>query len=408
MKPIRAIRNWFVFLGRVFAREWSLVLRDQGVLIFFIILPLSYPIVYTLIYNPELVRKVDVAVVDEDRTIASRKLTNDILAAPAFRLYDYAADMGEAKRMMAEGKVYGILRIPHDYGKKIGRMETATAEFYSEMSLLLRYRSFFSSLSEVQVKEITDITAERSRLLGRDLGGMPYSNNANFLGDTEQGFASFIMPGIIILILQQSMCLGIFMLMGNSRERRRHNGGLDPFDVAGAPSTAVIVGRALCYSVFYIPVSIYILHYIPEWFSLPHAGSAVQYLLFIFPFILCVSFFGQTVGFIIKDRESVFPAFVVTSVLFLFLSGLTWPRYAFPYIWKAISDFVPATWGVEGFISINNNAATLADMSTDFGWLWGLTALFFVTSLIARRCIVSYSRRAYGALPVPSGAVQKS
>ncbi len=52
-------------MGRVFRNEFRLMLHDAGVLLFFVALPLLYPIVYTLIYNPEVLRKLPVAVVDE-------------------------------------------------------------------------------------------------------------------------------------------------------------------------------------------------------------------------------------------------------------------------------------------------------------------------------------------------------
>ena len=55
-------------------REFKLIKGDAGVLIFMLLLPLAYPIVYSLIYNPELVREVQLVVVDNDRTPLSREM----------------------------------------------------------------------------------------------------------------------------------------------------------------------------------------------------------------------------------------------------------------------------------------------------------------------------------------------
>ncbi len=65
--PLKHISDWFLALARVFRREFAIVISDAGALLFFIGLPLAYPIVYTLIYNPEVVNKVAVAVVDDSR-----------------------------------------------------------------------------------------------------------------------------------------------------------------------------------------------------------------------------------------------------------------------------------------------------------------------------------------------------
>jgi ABC-2 type transport system permease protein len=392
MNIFKTIVRWFSGMSKAYAREWHAVLHDPGVLIFFIGLPLMYPIVYTLIYNPEVVRNIPIAVVDDCRTASSRKLVTDAAAAPAVEIYDYAANMADARQLVAEGRVYGILQIPSDYGKKIGRMERANATLYCEMSLLLRYRSLFSAFSDIQMKEISDITADRAAMLGSvgsQLSGLPIENQAHMLGDTEQGFASFVMPGILILILQQSMVLGIVMLVGTSRERRRRNGGIDP-EMVQAPMSAIVWGRAFCYAIFYIVPTIFLLHYVPQMFSLPHIGSAVDYLLLAVPLLLASAFFGQTVAYFVHDRESSFVVFVFTSVIFLFLSGLTWPRFAMPQIWQWLGNIVPGVWGVQGFISINSNAGTLADNITAYHWLWGLTALYFVTALIAQKLIARH------------------
>ncbi|MDE7396925.1 MAG: ABC transporter permease, partial [Muribaculum sp.] len=57
-----------------FISEMRLVVRDQGVLVFLVLLPLFYPLVYSIIYNPELVRDVTVVVVAHARTARSRPL----------------------------------------------------------------------------------------------------------------------------------------------------------------------------------------------------------------------------------------------------------------------------------------------------------------------------------------------
>jgi len=84
-----------------------------------------------------------------------------------------------------------------------------------------------------------------------------------------------------------------------------------------------------------------------------------------------------------KQRDSAFIIIVFTSVVFLFLSGLTWPRYAMSPLWTWIGNCVPAVWGVEGFIRINSNAATLPEVARDYTALWLLTAAYMLTALLA-------------------------
>lgn len=401
-------RSWFAQLGLAFRREWSMIFDDVGVMLFFIALPLLYPVTYTLIYNPEIVTEMPVAVVDNSRTPASRSLVRSLDAAPAVSIYDYCNDLNEARDLFASGKVYGILEIPADYEKRITRGEQATVPFYAEMSLLLRYRSFISTLTDLQLKLASDITAERVASTGLStmgIRGLPIGNQSNFLGDPGQGFASFIMPGIMILILQQSMVLGICFIGGTSRERRRRFYGTDPLILDDLSASATVWGKTLCYVMFYIPMTIYVVRYIPEFFGLPHQGDPLTYLLFLFPLLLASAMFGQTVQYICKERESAFIVVVFTSVLFLFLSGLTWPRYAMNGLWTWMGNLVPATWGVEGFIRINSNGASLAESARPYMALWILTAVYFLSAWWVTSRIRRSSIRRYGPLPTDASTV---
>lgn len=378
--------NWIKSLFRVWRRETRLVFTDIGVMLFFFALPIAYPVVYTLIYNPEVVKKIDTVVVDNSRSAESRELVRELGATQGIHVIGYAANMEEARRAWMEKKCYGVLEIPSDYGRKIGRGEQAVASFYSDMSLLLRYRQYLFALTDVQMNEVMKITSKRladGGLLTSNIHGLPVNMQANFLGDVAQGFASFVMPGLVVLILQQSMLLGITMIAGTSRDRRRRNGGCDPLEYK-AGTLATVLGKSLCYMMIYLPLSYYILEIIPYMFSLPHVGRFLDMMPMIFMVLLATTFLGQTLQVFVRERESSLLVIVFTSVVFLFLSGLTWPRYAFNKFWYMVSDLIPATWGVEGIIRINSNGATLSDVGHYYWGLWALTAVYFVTALLLR------------------------
>lgn len=391
------IVSWFKDLALVWRREFRLVTTDVGVMLFFIALPLAYPIVYTLIYNPEVVRDIPIAVVDNCRSQQSRELARMADATEAMEVAGYAASLSEARRWMDEKGVYGIMVIPQDYSQKLGRGEQAVVSFYSDMSLLLRYRAFLTAITDIQLATGAKMRSETLSAIGvTSTSSSPVNNESFFLGDTEQGFASFVIPGIVVLILQQSMVLGITMIGGTSRERRRRNGGVDPLEIQASPS-ATVIGKMLCYLVIYAPLTIYILHYIPVMFSLPHIGDIADFLLFMFPMLIATAFFGLTLQIFVRERETSLLVIVFTSVIFLFLSGLTWPRYAMNSVWTFLGDCVPAVWGVEGFIRINSNGATLADNAHAYTMLWVLAGVYFLLSCIVVRFLRRRARRLYGA-----------
>ena len=377
--------KWLKSLIRVWRRETYLVFTDIGVLLFFFALPLGYPLIYTIIYNPETIEDSPIVVVDNSRTAESRELVRAVDATQALRVIGYAADKEEARRAWMEKKCYAVLEIPADYARRIGRGEQAVVPFYQDMSLLFRYRQALFALTNIQMHEATSITASRvanqGGILSTIVTGLPVDTHAGVMGNPTQGFASFIIPGIVVLILQQSLLLGITMLAGTSRDRRRRSGtGVDPLQVQAGP-VATLLGKTLCYLVIYMPLTFYALSVVPHIFSLPHIGDFWDYMPFVFAMLVATSFLGQTIQIIVREREASMVLVVYTSAIFLFLSGLTWPRYAFNNFWMAVSDLVPATWGVEGFIRINSNAATIADVSRYYWALWALAGFYFLTAL---------------------------
>ena len=58
--------------------ELRSMIKDEGVLIFFFLVPLAYPLLYTFIYTGETVRDVPVVVVDDSHTARSREYIRHI------------------------------------------------------------------------------------------------------------------------------------------------------------------------------------------------------------------------------------------------------------------------------------------------------------------------------------------
>ena len=62
--------------------------------------------------------------------------------------------------------------------------------------------------------------------------------------------------------------------------------------------------------------------------------------------------------------------YVFTSVPLLFISGISWPGTAIPKFWEVVSWLFPSTFGINGFVRINNMGATLTDVLTEYRVLW--------------------------------------
>lgn len=364
-----------------------MVIRDKGVMIFLFLVPLLYPIVYALIYNPELTRDVPVAVVDLSRSVNSRELARKIDASESAMVAGFPADMGEARRMMAEKKCYGIVLIDRDFDRSIGRGEQANVTLYCDMSLLIRYKALLTALTDATMELGSEIRVEKVSALGASAPSIPATVSSAFfpLGNPEQGFATFLLPGIIVLVAQQTLLLAICMLGGSIYERRRRNGGIDPLDTTNSGAVPRMLGKAMAFLMLYVGLIIYLLYIVPYIFSYPQNGSLWDIFLLSLPYLLSVIFMGMSLQVVSRERESVFLLIVFTSVPMLFLSGVLWPTFAMSAPLQFISACLPSSWAMQAFVRMNANAATLSDVSHEYYMLWILTAVYFLLALVINK-----------------------
>lgn len=378
-KIFKAISKYLRTLGESYALEFKHILHDQGVVLFFLFLPLAYPVIYSLIYNPELVRDVPVVVVDNDKTALSRELTRNFDATQGARIIGYAADMGEARRALDSHECYAIMEIPAGFERNVGRGEASKAMLYCDMSLLLRYRSLLFSSTDLSLAMSADIQATDIKSLGASSlmsESDPMPIEAASLGNLQSGFDSFIMPGVLILILQQCIILAVGMMGGARYETARR--GINPINSVSGNTLITMIGRTACYiSILAVPI-IWLTHFVPLIFKFPMAGDMLSIFAYLLPMVLASIFLGFIIQAFVTEREAVFIVWVATSVMFLFLSGLTWPRYAMPAGWHLLSDLIPATWGMNGFILMNSNGASLTDLAPWYENMWLLSAVYFI------------------------------
>lgn len=339
---MKKFKSFILGLVNVYCREFKMVTHDIGIILFLLFLPLAYPIIYSLIYNPELVKDVPLVVVDNDRTPLSRELVRNIDACDEARVLGYAADLPEAKRAMDSHKAFAILEIPDGFTKKIGRSEQGNAVLYSDMTLLLRFRGFLMATtnvmmemgSELMTKDINLVAPLAETIAVED----PLPMNYIPMGNIRSGFDSFIMPGVLILILHQCIVLAVGMA-GGARRESRYLVGYNPHNnmksVAGT-----MLGQILCYITILVIPMIFLIHYVPLMFRFPMAGSLAEEMVYLFPMVLGAFGIGYVFQAFVTERESVFVSWVVTSVMFLLLSGLIWPHYDMTAIWRYLADIL--------------------------------------------------------------------
>lgn len=367
----------------VCGNELRKTVSDVGVLVFFIIVPLLYPLLYAYLYGGEVVREVPVVVVDDCRSTTSREFLRKCDATPDLKIISYCSDMEEARNLIKRHKAYGIIQIPAEFESTLTDGRQATVNGYCDMSGLLYYKALLSGCTMVSLDMNRDI--QMTRLSGlsdreKEVMTMPIENEYVTMFNPANGFQAFLIPAVLILLLQQTMVLGISMMAGTERERRSRR-ELILSNSYGNPMV-VLAGKGLAYMLVYSVISTYVLCVIPWLFHMPQLWHPGTLVAFILPFLLACIFFSMTISFFVKDRESCFLLFVFVSVPLIFMSGISWPTSNMPDFWRHFAKLFPSTHAINGFARINTAGALIYDVKNEVLALCVLTAVYFMTALL--------------------------
>ena len=368
------------------------MLRDEAVIIFFIVLALVYPPLYSLIYNTEVVRDEAVVVVDDSRSPLSRSFIRQLDATPEVWVKSTASNMEEAREMMNNKQCYGIYYFPADFENSVHEGRQGHVSLYCDMSLMMRYKAMLTALTSVQMEACSELQAEK---MGRmvDMGGGFVGSRQVPLGNTGMGIASAVLPFILVYVLQQGMMLGIAMIHAGGMGRRRRNLGYDRLEIKALPGVTLF-GKTLAYLLFYTLPVIFALYVIPLIFHFPVNGNLLGILFMAVPFLIASSMFGLVMRVFVNNREGVFLVLAFTSLIFVFLTGVSWPRYQMSPYWIAIGDMIPGYGAATAYVRMQVDGASLSQISDIYWNLWILAAVWFVIAYLVEVLVLRPKYRA--------------
>lgn len=371
----------------ILRKELYSIFTDKGTLIIFFVATLIYPLVCGYVYYKELLRDCPIAVVDNNHSSLSRQYIRMLDASPEVQVLYKPMNMQQAKELQKTGKVHGIVNIPKEFSEDIYSGRTTTVGVFCDVTSFFWYRSLATATS--YASRVMGYSIEAKNLIAKGMGYNEAMSSIRPFIPQEQllynpgGYPSFILPIILVIVIQQTLLLGIGILAGKTSERNRTN-NITPNNIHYRGIFRIIFGRLLAIFLVYIPICVYVLLIVPHYFNIPQlAHSPMDVLLFIIPFLLSAILLGMTCSTFFYHRENAIPFFIFMSIPILLMSGLSWPRESMPKFWEYFSYIFPSTFATNGYVRMNSMGASLAEVSKENFSLWILTGIYFVTTFIS-------------------------
>lgn len=356
----------------VTSAEWNRVWRDEGVVLIVVFALFIYSVLYSLGYGGEVLEEVPTAVVNGDNGVASRRLAGMIDNSPKISVAHEVADMSEAEKLLRERRVWGIVAISPDLDSDLLAARQGRVAILGDAGYFLAYREVVEgAVSAIQTMN-TEIIEERT---GRY--DPPILFEQRNLFNADLGYGVFVMPAIILLIVQQTALIGVGMLSATRRERSERYTSGSPF--------VVTIGRTVTYMAIYALTLGFVLTVHYTLFDYPMRGAWWRCVAIVVPYLLAVVLLAQSVGALFRRRESSVVWLLWLSIPFLLVSGVSLPFQAFPKWLYIVGRAVPSSAAVDAWIRVQSMGASLADVAHELTLLWFLVVVYGTCAVVANR-----------------------
>lgn len=364
-------------IWRYIKDEVNLIYRDKGMFLLVVIALPLYTLIYSLAYGSEVVRDVPIAIVDDDNSSESRSLIKTFATGPGTMVNYKASNMQEAQELFYSKKISGIVCIPHGFESNIMAGREANIGLILDGSHLLLYRQVLEQITKSTLQH--GAMVELSRLIKRDIDPStakfiiePIAINIDDVYNDTLGYGTFVMPSVVMVIIQQTLLIGLAMA-GAQRDNKKRI------------TAKYIIAKVLVYTTIYGINLIFILGLIWNIFGFANIGNTLHVTLFLILYIISALSLAMLFSQLFHKRESPLMLLLWSSVPVLLLAGVSYPREAFPDWLFDIGRLLPSSSGVNGFIALASRGATLSEIREEVFTLVILTIIYITLAIFINK-----------------------
>lgn len=366
----------------VMKNQFFVIAKDPGAILILVIGVILYSLIYAIPYATELIKDVPVAVVDLDNSTLSRTFTSNMDASDYVQVSQKLSNVQEAKEEFYQDDVKAYIVIPQDFERNLKRGKKINVSLYSDASYLLIYKAVTSGVvttanefsAGLEIKKLIKNGASKQEALNQV---RPFEMVSIPLFNPSGGYESYLYPLILVLIIQQTLLVGIGLMDGSARERALKG---EAFCKVSNHPSEIILGKTLAFT------SIYLIHSFTYFIIYPAIHDYTMYYnllamyAILIPYLFASCFLAQSLVYFFTEREGSLLTITLTSLPIIFVAGFLWPKESLPAWMAALAFALPSTPAINGIVRINQMGASFYQVLPDFLILLGLCILYYIVA----------------------------
>jgi ABC-2 type transport system permease protein len=363
-------------VGGAFVAEWQRVLALRGAFILLVVAPLVYGVFYPQPYLNQILRKIPIAVVDNDLSELSGRIVQTLDASGAVKVAVRAETLSQAHATLERGKVFAVVGIPPETERDVLKGTTVHIPVYADATYLFIFRTMANGIAVAINTLSSELAAGGARTDGSLVKAtLASASPADILlqpiFNPVGGYASYIVPAAFVLILQQLLLVGASLL------------SVVALAQPAGGAFASVLGRGVAHLTIYLPALALYFIVLPRVYGFSTLGQPLQLFALASLFVLATSFMGQAAGAWFKHPETPTLIFLGISLPQFFVTGFAWPREAIPKSVQAVGYIFPSDFAIDGLVRIDQLVASLWEVVRDWRGLWVLAVIYFALAVIS-------------------------
>lgn len=358
---MREMKKFVKEIWILIKRELGIISGDGSIVLTIFIAPLLYMFLLGTIYQQKDIDSVNMAVIDMDHTQLSRTYIRFIESSQKVHVSNTPNDFEEAKDLFYRFKVFGVLVIPKGFEKDVITLKGTNTTLYLNNSRFLMSNEINKTVQKVSLMVGAGVRLKYFESTGNNPREameivMPVKPEINFLNNIFNNYGYFLLPGLLFLIIQQTLLIGL----GESISIEREEHLLGSWLQSGRSIFTSIIGKNIFYFVLYMAYPLLVFSGIFPFFTLPVKGNLFALALLIVLFIIAMLLFTNLLASFFRKQIVFMELMAFTSYPIFLVTGYTFPRYALPIIYKYFSYVLPTTPFMEALVKLTQQNAKFA------------------------------------------------
>lgn len=343
-------------------RELRLITSDHSLLLTLLIAPVLYAFFYGSIYIHKEEEKVKIAVVDADGSSLSRLITKEINTTKIADVVP-VANLEQAKEKMYQGDVEGYFYIENGLESKVLSLQQGNVVLALNASRFLPSSDLTSAITKICLTLSAGVRLNYFKMQGKgNEVAMQETNPVKLdyrpLFNESGSYGGFLLPGLLALIFQQTLLIGLSESMSAEREEKKLS---ELLRLGRGSLSAMLWGKGLwyfllysCYALFFLTVNFQVL-------NLPLRGSGWDISVLMVLFLLTLIPMGLWIGSLFKSQIVAMQVLAFSTYPIFLITGYSLPYESLPKAIQWISALLPTTPFLKAYQSVTQAGGNLME-----------------------------------------------